>query len=140
MLGLRRWLGGTPLLIILLTFVLLAVAACATTGGDGPDTNIKQFVRADIQAALKIAQASGDTAGINCMSVLLKRMPENVDAVKATGAVSLYMQARQTRRAIDKGISEEVHLACAPLIVDAERVLAKLGLIAIPGAGLLPLR
>src|SRR5438128_534839 len=124
----------------LIVVVLILCAGCATAPGalTGTVTDIAKFTRADVQRGLEIAIASNDAAGMACAGALLKILPDGASAtLMPSGAFSLFMTGREVRRKVSAGVDEGVHNACAPLILDTETTLAKLGLIAVPGGGVL---
>lgn len=112
---------------------VLALAGCATGGGLA---EIKQVTRDDVQRGLEIAQAHDDPAGVACAGAILNHL-NTMSAPKPTpnGAFSAFMEARELRRQINAGTAEDVHNACAPLELDAEITLIRLGLKAVPGGG-----
>ena len=124
--------------IVIAILALIVLTGCATGGGLSGDSPLGQFVRADVQRGLEIATAANDIAGVNCAAALLKAMPEaEAPELAAAGAFSALIKARELRRRVSAGVDEAVHIACSPLIVDAEKVLARFGLMAVPGGGVL---
>jgi hypothetical protein len=86
-----------------------------------------QFTQNDLQAALAIYQAAGDTAGVNCMQAIIAAQPQlsALTNLQVSGAFSAFAAARVRTEALKKGIPENVHIACAPLVVDANTVLLR---------------
>lgn len=121
--------------LVLVLSALVVSSGCATSGMLKGD--LSKLVRADVEAAHGIAKESNDAAGVACMEVLLKHIPTSA-AVSTTpaGAVSAFMLVREARRKRSAGIPDDLHNACAPLVLDAEETILKLGLLALPGGGL----
>ena len=128
----------------LLAAVLLAAAlvvtgcASAASGITGAKGEVLAFAKADLERARAIAVAADDVAGVACATALLKHVPDGGAAVlEPSGVFSVFMKARALRRTLSAGVNEEIHIACAPLILDAQVTVAKLGLMAVPGGGVL---
>jgi hypothetical protein len=116
----------------------LALSGCATGSGPlgGTGERLAKFARADVERAREIAAAAKDSAGGACADAILKHLPDGGAAALApSGAFSVFMQAREARRKVGAGVDEEVHNTCAPLVLDAQQTLLKLGLMAVPGGG-----
>lgn len=125
------------LLIVLCALVILT--GCATLGDGQVDLpkGALEFTRADLEAGQAIAKANGDVAAVNCTTALLAKLPPDGKVALATkGPFSAYIAGRQALRKFDQGIDEAVHLACAPLILDLEKRLVRLGVIVLPGGGI----
>lgn len=97
------------------------------------------MARDDVLAALAIAQAAKDPAGVSCAQAIMASLgdPAAPKPPPPAGAFSAFMAARELRRSVDAGPAEAVKNACAPLILDMMQTLARLGLMATPGAGVL---
>lgn len=111
----------------------LVVLALLLTGC----SSVGPLVRADVQRGLEIATAAQDAAGVACATAILQSLPEPTQAPQPIGVFSLFMATRELRRAKAGGVSEAVHNACSPLIMDAQTTLSKLGLSVVPGGGAL---
>jgi len=121
-------------IVFTVALVLVLATGCASSGLDG----LRQFTRADVQRAHEIAAAANDVAGVNCAQAILDAMPEvAAPELHAAGAFSAFMKVRELRRRVSRGIDEDVHNACAPLVLDAQKTILKLGLSATPGGGVL---
>jgi hypothetical protein len=89
------------------------------------------LVSSDLDAAITIAKANNDQAAVNCYSALKADLATVLPAgdVPAAGAISAFEKARVLRRRVQVGVSEAVHIACSPLLVDAARVASGLALL-----------
>lgn len=116
--------------VVLLFVAMTAGCSSALLVRLGPEA------RPDIERAVAIAEFHQDVAGAACARAVLAALPAG-QAPDPLGAFSAFMALREARRAISVGVSESVHNACAPLILDAEATIAKLGLAAVPGGGFL---
>lgn len=116
----------------LIAVVLLA--GCATTAdkkqAESTLQKLEQFTMADLSAAIVIAEAWGDTVGAACYKAVREELA-HVAALRArtqaTGAVSAYETARVVSMRVRAGIAPKVHIACAPLILDADGTITGLG-------------
>lgn len=115
--------------IVLLGLAIALCAGCVTAPAadvDGPP--LPQLIAADLDAAIGIATANNDAIAARCFEALKKHLPSSSTAAPApAGVVSAYAAARVRVRAFRAGIPEDVHVACAPLIVDGARTLTGLG-------------
>lgn len=130
---------------VLTLLTLALVAGCATATPQLPTAqapaqmpDLGTVVRADVQRALEIAQAAQDPAGVACASALLAHLIDRPAPQPPAGVFSAFMVAREARRRVDRGVGEEIHNACAPLVLDTAITLGKVGLGLVPGGGLLP--
>lgn len=118
---------------------LLAITLSALVSGcaSGGLNDVKMLVREDVQRAMEIAIATQDAAGQACAGAILNHLNAAAATTIPTpnGAFSAFMEARELRRKFSAGSDEGIHNACAPLILDAEITLTKLGLKAVPGGG-----
>ena len=119
----------------MMTKILCAVSILALTGCAG----LVPLARDDVQAALAIAQAAKDPAGIACAQAIMASLgdPAAPKPPQPAGAFSAFMAARELRRSVDAGPDEAVRNACAPLVLDTMQTLSRLGLMATPGGGVL---
>ncbi|MCB0252581.1 MAG: hypothetical protein KDI55_02515 [Anaerolineae bacterium] len=103
--------------------VALSLTACATV-----NQQLRQFTAEDARHALAIAQASDDDVAAACYQAIIdhakpaRSMPEG-----PLGALSLFEIARLRRIEATEKVPEAVHIACAPLVVDAQRTMLSLG-------------
>lgn len=108
----------------------MAVALAALLSGCAgllPKAVLRHATAEDLQAAVQIANEAGDRVGADCYDAMLNHLPKPL-VTNSVGPVSAYAAARVRVRALKDGIPEEVHVKCAPLIVDAEKTLTGLGL------------
>lgn len=108
----------------------MMLGGCAATG------ELRELAADDVTRALEIARAANDPAGAACAMALLEHVAQQPTIPTPLGAFSTVMFAREARRRLGAGVSESVHNACAPMILDAEETIAKLGLMAVPGGGI----
>nr|WP_298685209.1 hypothetical protein [uncultured Dongia sp.] len=138
----------------LLLACCLLLAACSASGtgdvqlGDGKIGSVDvgdelvTFAREDAQAALVDAEAHGDIIAAQCWRGIIDNLPElgGTDSPPGRGVLSKYQKLRNIRRAREGGMSDEIKLACGPLLIDAQgnimKLLAKVG--TGPLGGLLP--
>lgn len=137
--------------ILAMACALVLIAGCATAPvagvpadtetadtADTPLGRISQLAQADVQAALDDANAHGDVIAAQCYAHILAVIPTLPNAAAAPkGVVSAFQKARNIRRRVDQGISDEFTLACGPLITDTRRTALKIG-ARIGTAGALP--
>lgn len=118
------------------TLVLaLLFSGCATSGHlELPD--IKEITRDDAKAAFTIAADNGDVAGMACVAAIQDELLEREKPrPQVKGALSAYMLTRAAVHRETGGYGGKVHIACAPLVVDAARTLGRLGITAAGGPG-----
>jgi hypothetical protein len=132
--------------------LVVLVSGCATppTGQLAPsDSNIaaqvnslRSLAKADVARGRDIFKAANDTDGVLCSEALLAEIPDGGtvgDALKPIGVWSTYAEGRTLHRKLAGfHVSESVHRACSPLLVDAESLLARLGALFGGGGILLP--
>ena len=131
----------------LIMFCLVLLAGCSTLSGlKKPTTDPVQAAQAqiikttqkDLTNGLAIAKAYGDQNGIRCITALQNSIPTTISNLPpVSGPISAYELARVKVIAFQNGIPPAVHTACAPVVLDAQGVLLKLGVIAAgaPGVG-----
>jgi hypothetical protein len=86
---------------------------------------------ADLDAAVKISNDNGDAVGAGCFAALKDWIGAPKPAAQpAVGVFSALARARGGVSRIRAGVPPAVHIACAPVIVDAETVGLRLGAIA----------
>lgn len=113
---------------ILIALVVLFLSGCATVAGIG-GKNLQVITTKDVDAAIALAQQSGDADGLACWQAIKAAMPADgtTAQVQIDGVLSAWQEARNIRRGIQGGIDPTVHRTCAVLVVEAEQTLAKLG-------------
>jgi hypothetical protein len=86
------------------------------------NAELAQFTSEDLDAAILIAEQGNDQVAANCYrEIKTHYVPSGApQALDVQGAFSAHAAARQVRRAVQAGVPEPVHLACAPLVVDAQ--------------------
>lgn len=118
--------------------VLIAVSAalggCASTGEKvllAGTTGSVRFQADDVDAAILIAQNAKDAVAEACYKAIRKHLDVAPSPV-TKGIVSTYAAARAAVRAARAPLAEDVHTACAPLVLDAAEFSRRLGLTLIP--------
>ena len=109
---------------------LISLSSCASFNGS--DTGLIDFARSDVEKALAIAESGGDEIGANCWRAVLDNyepLPELTIGEDIGGAASLLQRARLVRIRVDDGIPSAIHVNCAPLAVDAQRTVLRIGLL-----------
>lgn len=115
-------------IVILLALLL---AGCASVGESvlkAGTTGAVRFDAKDVDAAIVIAQQSKDPVAEACYKAIRKQVGQEGPALVEVGPVSAYAAARVRVREARVEIAQEVHVACAPLIVDAGTFASRLGL------------
>lgn len=92
--------------------------------------SIAGVVSADLDAAIAIAKANNDATGAACWQAIKDNLAAKPAQPAPAGAISAFEALRSRVRTLQAGVPEAVHVACAPLVVDANLVLLKLGAIA----------
>lgn len=128
-----------PLLIVC-ALVAGCLSGCATVAGSSPaqgaaEDQLEKVTKADLDSAIAEASAAGDDQAVKCFTLVQDFVGKGAPAADIKGVFSAFEATRLLRRRVDTGVPEELHIACAPLILDARITLVKLGLIAA-GAGL----
>ncbi len=115
-----------------LATLLILLTGCSSA------TPLLRATVADAERASQIAAAHNDVAGVACAEAIKAVALKDAAAppLEPAGPLSAYMMGRQLHRRLAAGMDESVKIACAPLIVDAEKLLMKLGLAAAPGGGI----
>ncbi len=109
--------------ILIIGAVLAVLAGCATVGEralTAGTTGSVRFEAEDVDAAIAISRAAKDAVAEACFVAIRKHTGVEADPV-TKGIVSAYAAARVKVRQARAGLADEVHLACAPLIVDSGR-------------------
>ena len=118
-----------------LWLMLILLGGCATIAGTGTvsgasENSLSKITAADLDAAIKEATDNNDPQAVLCFTEVQKFIGKGLAAPQLKGVFSTFEAARLLRRSIQSNDREALHIACAPLIVDANVTLAKLGLIA----------
>ena len=98
----------------------------------------RETARADAQRAVEIAEHGlPDPAAVACARAILAAVNQRIDAPeppRPNGALSGAIAVRKVRRKIEASPGDEaVKIACAPLVLDAEVQIIKLGRRFLPG-------
>ena len=83
-----------------------------------------RFNPEDVDAAIVIAQTNKDKMAEQCFQAIKKHLDVTPEPI-IKGPVSAYAAGRSVRRALSAPLNEEVHTACAPLIVDSATFASK---------------
>lgn len=120
--------------VAVILYLLLLLPGCAQIGnmpapgihpGDVPITQ-REFVRADVEAALAIATAGGDKRGEACFTEILRALPTSSSSpTQPTGLISIYAAGRVARLGLQAGLPESVVSACAPMVLNSQLALLK---------------
>jgi len=124
----------------------LSLAGCASlpdtdeeVAADPADSflgDLSRFTANDLDTAIVLAES--DPIAKQCYVYLRGKVGSGSgDSVEIKGLVSAYQSARNVRRRIGDGPSDEFTLACGPLITDARRNLLKVA-GRIGSGGILP--
>lgn len=115
-------------LSLLLSFLLGGCAALGVPGIQSPE--LAKVTRSDLDAAIAISTAGGDKIAANCFTVLRDYLTPTTAPTTTLPAVqgvfSALAAVRNARRAVDRGVPENVHVACSPLVVDSQLVIVRL--------------
>lgn len=100
----------------------------------GAIDKLQQITIDDLAAARKMATDNGDPAGAACYGALSDRFNRDVHKKpEIKGIFSAYEMLRLGIHKPKDDLNDPVHIACAPLVVDARRTLLRLGVIAGSG-------
>jgi hypothetical protein len=103
--------------------LLLLLGGCVQGDLDTQDqvVAVTGVVAADLRVALADADVHADRAASQCYRALLERVEALPDrtAGPVVGAISAFQKVRNARRAIDAGVPDDVHIACAALVADS---------------------
>lgn len=116
--------------IILAVFAVALMSGCASVGEKvlkAGTTGEVRFSAPDVDAAIAIAVQAKDGVAEACYRAIRKHVDPEVK-VEGVGPVSNYAAARVRIRESRAGLAADVHVACAPLVVDAGTFASRLGL------------
>lgn len=121
-----------------LAFVVALLSACAGSIDTQDEAVVlTQAAVYDLKAAKADADAHEDIVASTCYGKLIEKLsalPALTEG-RVIGPATGFQKARNARRRLDAGVSDEVHLACAALLADTRatvlRVVRLLG-IALP--------
>jgi len=118
-----------------LPLLLLPLLLCSCAGQQTPAdilAPVRSFAVADVQEALATAKANNDQEGMLCYAGLLDVLNAGLPPVgQVKGAVSAFESGRVvvTAATTQSGaVAKQINLACAPLFLDAQATLVKIGL------------
>ena len=115
-------------IVLIIYAMLLVLAGCSSAIPIG-----HAFDPVDVASALQIAIDTNDQDGLDCVNAI--RLLPTYPPLDPKGPLSLFMAAREIRRNLEAGPDKAVRRACAPLVLDAEETVLKLGISATPGGG-----
>lgn len=122
-----------------------------TQAESNPAQVLQQFTLTDLQAALADAQGQTppDTLAANCYTqlIMLVQTPAVSPLPSGPGAFQLFQKARDLKNLVasiqaNNGAMQQLNIACAPLVLDAQNTLIQLGIIGggvAATGGLLPI-
>ncbi len=116
--------------VFIIAIAILSLAGCASVGErvlKAGTTGDVRFSPQDVDAAILIAQQAGDKVGEGCYRAIRAHL-DVPSSPQTHGVVSTYAAARVAVRAARAPLAEDVHVACAPLVVDAGTFASRLGL------------
>lgn len=104
---------------------LLAGCASFTSTPTGVTAQDKTILQKDLAAAAHSAQAYGDQVGFDCWNALQIAVANKLASEKPqiAGVASAVEAVRIGVVELDRGVPEDVHVKCAPVLIDA-RILA----------------
>lgn len=115
--------------ILTITVLVVLLSGCATQIAL-QDPATRELTRADAEVAQHIAEADGDVVAATCWKTLILYLQpaSSGEPIKTIGVLSEFQRLRMLRRhAEDRAVPEDVHVACSPLVVDAQGTLLKFG-------------
>lgn len=115
-------IAPSPFAIILFAAIMAMLGACSTQPIDTQDdvVALSNIVLEDLKTAKADADVHDDIIASTCYAALIKKVEElpTLTAGRVVGPISGFQKARNARRRMDVGISDEVHVACAALASD----------------------
>ncbi len=105
-------------------FLVLLLAGCSS--------RFRDIVLADAQQAKLMAEQADDQLAVKCWTHLEKLTLANQpdpDALvgRVVGVLSAYQKARNVRRKVEAGISDQSRLECGPMLMESRSVFKRLG-------------
>lgn len=114
-----------------IVLLVLLLAGCAT-GGEAVlkagTTGAVRFQAADVDAAIAIAVQAKDAVGEACYRAIRKHVDQEFK-IETVGPVSAYAASRVRIREARAGLAPDVHIACAPVVIDAGVFASRLGIV-----------
>jgi len=121
------------LILAALAALLTGCAGLAERAVGDVDEPRFAFVLADIDAAQALAVAANDPAAVQCYTTLsgkVERLGGRLE-LPVVGVVSAYQRARNVRRLVTGGVSDELRAACAWMLMDSRSFLRRLGTLGV---------
>ena len=89
---------------------------------------VSKFAVVDLRSALKSAQAHNNRIAVMCWTELIKvaERGQTEGAFEIKGPISAFQQALNLSRLVTGKLSEDLQIACAPLFLDVQAILARL--------------
>jgi hypothetical protein len=130
-------------------YALIAIAALALTACAAPQSgtwdqsaaqpsdplgkflaDIHARTLVDAQAAKADADSHNDVIAISCWTYIATKMESSgaTPSTQIAGILSAFQKARDIRRGIGSGVSDEFKLACSPLVLEEINQVGKLAL------------
>ncbi len=113
-------------------FYVLPIVLALLLGGCANGSKFSEIVLADVQQAKVLAEQADDQLAVKCWTHLeqltLANIP-NPDAPvgRVVGVMSAYQKARNVRRKVEAGISDQSRLECGPMLMESRSVSKRLG-------------
>ncbi len=102
--------------------LLLLLGGCATGSPE-----FRNILQEDVRQAKLMAEQSDDQLALKCWSYLEGATATRVPSEgELAGVLSAYQKARDVRRAIDAGVSDQFKLECGPMLLDSRGALRRL--------------
>lgn len=125
----------------------LFLASCAgtsmapSTSSANSLSDIAKFTISDLEAADADAKANGDNLSAACYEALIPfvKSLQGATPITVSGAFSVFQKARDLRLKAQSGVPVDLKLGCAPLVMDEQLLLIKLGAIGAGSAVIGPL-
>ena len=108
----------------LLMISVMLLAGC-TSGLHSVGGGLKQFAVKDVKAAHASAVLHNDALAVQCWEYLMTSMPD-APKTKVIGPATAYQKARNIRRLVELGSTDDFLKACSPMIADSRSVIRRL--------------
>ena len=102
-------------------FLLLLLGGCVAGS-----PRFRDIVQEDVRQAKAMAEQADDQLALKCWSYLEGAAVARVDAGGPVGVLSVYQKARDVRRTIAAGVSDQFKLECGPMLLDSRTALGRL--------------
>lgn len=116
-------------LATLLFAAILALSGCAAFNQPGASggKSLADITVADLDAAIAMAKAGNDPDAQACYESLKSHVADGSLNVQPAGVISGFEAVRLAARTVNGGVPHDTHVACAPVLVDANVWLVRLG-------------